>query len=240
MLFLTFAAPINAFYMKEFQRKPEITADGSITFYIPEIDEHYHSTNGAVVEALHVYLKEALQRFVDLNKPETVRILEIGFGTGLNAFLSLLKADELQIPIHYTTLELYPLTPEQVAQLNYAQQTDAARNDLFMALHAANWNETVTLTPFFSVEKRQMDLVGEPLSGTFDVVYYDAFAPDKQPEMWSDTIYRKVADAVAKGGILTTYCAKGVVRRGFRDAGFEMERIPGPPGKREMIRGTRV
>lgn len=226
--------------MKEFERNPEVTADGSITFYIPEIDEHYHSTNGAVVEALHVYLKEALQRFVELNNPKEVRILEIGFGTGLNAFLTLLKSAELQIPIHYTTLELYPLAAEQVAQLNYAEQIDANSANLFKALHAANWNESVAITPFFSIEKRQMDLVKEPLMGRFDVVYYDAFAPDKQPEMWSEAIYQKVADAVDKGGILTTYCAKGVVRRGFRDAGFEMERIPGPPGKREMIRGTRI
>ncbi|MEG1379463.1 MAG: tRNA (5-methylaminomethyl-2-thiouridine)(34)-methyltransferase MnmD [Bacteroidales bacterium] len=226
--------------MENFQRKPEITADGSVTFYIPEIDEHYHSTNGAVVEARHVYLKEALQQYITLNLPKQVRILEVGFGTGLNAFLTLLRSEELQIPIHYTTLELYPLGAEQVGMLNYAEQIDASRLHLFNALHEAEWGETVSITPFFSIEKRQLDLVRSPLEGLFDVVYFDAFAPDKQPEMWTEAIYRKGADAVIPHGILTTYCAKGVVRRGFRDAGFAMERIPGPPGKREMIRGTRL
>lgn len=226
--------------MENFQRKPEITADGSVTFYIPEIDEHYHSTNGAVVEARHVYLKEALQQYITLNLPKQVRILEVGFGTGLNAFLTLLKSQEIQIPIHYTTLELYPLGTGQVGMLNYAEQIDASQIHLFNALHEAKWGEPVSITPFFSIEKRQIDLVQAPLEGLFDVVYFDAFAPDKQPEMWTEAIYHKVAQAVVPNGILTTYCAKGVVRRGFRDAGFAMERIPGPPGKREMIRGTRL
>lgn len=225
--------------MKNFERKPEITADGSVTFYIPEIDEHYHSTNGAIIEALHVYLKEALLHYIERVQPRRVRILEVGFGTGLNAFLTLIRAEELRIPIHYTTLELYPLDMERVEMLNYPQQVEKGDAALFKSLHAAQWNETVAVTPLFSIEKREIDLVNNPLEGMFDVVYFDAFAPDKQPEMWSDAIYQKVAAQVSTGGVLTTYCAKGVVRRGFRDAGFIMERIPGPPGKREMIRGTK-
>ena len=225
--------------MRDFQRQPELTADGSLTFYIPEIDEHYHSTNGAVVEANHVYLKEALLHYIEQTGAREVRILEVGFGTGLNAFLTLLKAEELTVRIHFTTLELYPLTPQQIGQLNYPGQIAPGKSTLYQELHLAPWNEPTMITPFFTLEKRESDLVNDPLEGMFDVVYFDAFAPDKQPEMWSDAIYRKVAAAVAEQGVLTTYCAKGVVRRGFRDAGFRMERIPGPPGKREMIRGTR-
>ncbi|MGL4293543.1 MAG: tRNA (5-methylaminomethyl-2-thiouridine)(34)-methyltransferase MnmD [Bacteroidales bacterium] len=226
--------------MIDFERKPEVTADGSITLYIPEIDEHYHSVNGAIVEARHVYLKEALSQYIGLQKPKQVRILEVGFGTGLNAFLSLLLAEELGVPVHYTTLELYPLTVEQISLLNYAMQVDPARQEEYISLHKAKWNEPVGITPYFTIEKRQVDLTRDELQGMFEVVYFDAFAPDKQPEMWTDAIYRKIAEVVEENGILTTYCAKGVVRRGFRDAGFVMERIPGPPGKREMIRGTRV
>lgn len=224
--------------MIHFQRKPEVTADGSLTFYIPEIDEHYHSTNGAVVEAQHVYLKEALLHYIAHSNADSVRILEVGFGTGLNAFLTLLKADELKIPVYFTTLELYPLTIGQIDLLNYPDQIAPERKDSYRALHLAEWECQVPVTPYFTLEKRHCNLVTDQLEGVFDVVYFDAFAPDKQPEIWSEEIYRKIAGAMHESGVFTTYCAKGVVRRGFRDAGFQMERIPGPPGKREMIRGT--
>jgi tRNA U34 5-methylaminomethyl-2-thiouridine-forming methyltransferase MnmC len=227
--------------MQQFHREPELTADGSYTLYIPEIDEHYHSTNGAVVEALHVYLREGLGHWLELHpEAKAVRVLEVGFGTGLNAFLTLLRSEELAVSVSYTTLELYPLAPEQVASLRYPEAAGAgARQHDFAALHAAPWGVAAELTPTFTLEKRRLDLTQESLCGEFDVVFFDAFAPDKQPEMWTEAVMRKVASVLPAGAVLTTYCAKGAVRRGWRDVGFTMERIPGPPGKREMIRGTR-
>lgn len=221
--------------MKSFSRTPEMTGDGTFTLYIPEIDEHYHSVNGAGVEAEHVYVKEALLH----HGGTEVSVLEVGFGTGLNAFLTLLKSMETGMKVHYTTLELYPLDPEQVEKLNYPEKIAPAFEDFFRALHTAPWNEPVEITPEFILEKRNCDLVGSELEGAFDVVYFDAFAPDKQSEMWSDAIYRKVVGRMNPQGVMTTYCAKGVVRRGWQGAGLTMERIPGPPGKREMIRGTK-
>ena len=227
--------------MKQFHRCPELTADGSYTLYIPEIDEHYHSTNGAVVEARHVYLREGLGRWLELHsEAREVRVLEVGFGTGLNAFLTLLRAEELGIRIHYTTLELYPLADNQVALLQYPDLVAPERTAAFRAIHAAPWDEPTAITDYFTLEKRNLDLTTAEIEGQHDVVFFDAFAPDKQPEMWSEAVMKKVAGTLPEGSVLTTYCAKGVVRRGWRDVGFAMERIPGPPGKREMIRGTRI
>lgn len=233
---------LNTLFMHHFKRLPEATSDGSLTFYIPEIDEHYHSTNGAVVEANHVYLQEALSHYYHHragDEKQPIRILEVGFGTGLNAFLTLIKAEELGIPVYFTTLELYPLSTDQIKMLNYPAQIAPDKVTDYEALHTAAWDHLVNISTFFSIEKREMDLVNQSLDGVFDVVYFDAFAPDKQPEMWSDAIYKKIFDVVSPGGVLTTYCAKGVVRRGFQSAGFAMERIPGPPGKREMLRATK-
>lgn len=221
--------------MKSFERKPQLTADGTHTLYIPEIDEHYHSVNGAAVEANHVYLKEALMH----HGGASVTVLEVGFGTGLNAFLTLLHALEQGKRIHYVTLELYPLETEQVELLNYAAQIAPEKSELYFALHRAPWNEPVEIIPGFILEKRHCNLVTCQLDGAFDVVYFDAFAPEKQPEMWSDAIYEKLFAQMNPDAVMTTYCAKGVVRRGFQAAGLTVERIPGPPGKREMLRATK-
>ncbi len=232
--------------MKDFERRVEQTADGSITLYIPEMDEHYHSTNGAIIEALHVYVDAAFKNRKAKGQERRLSLLEIGFGTGLNAFLTMLEAESSQTKVCYTTLELFPLSKDITDQLNYPEQIvemfggDISRlKSLFEDIHNAAWDEVVDITPFFSIEKRQFDLTKESLIGNFDIVYYDAFAPDKQPDMWTEDVVKKVCDSVNQGGVLTTYCAKGVVRRGFRDQGFLMERLPGPPGKREMIRGTK-
>ena len=232
--------------MQDFERRAERTADGSITLYIPEMDEHYHSTNGAIIEALHVYVDAAFKNRLSKGQEQCLNLLEIGFGTGLNAFLTMLEAEKTHRKVSYTTLELFPLSKDITSQLNYAEQVvemlggDIDKlKELFDQIHNAAWNESVEITPFFTIEKRQIDLTEESLKGDFDIVYYDAFAPDKQPDMWTEDVVEKVCDRVNKGGVLTTYCAKGIVRRGFRDQGFLMERLPGPPGKREMIRGTK-
>lgn len=221
--------------MKNFARKPELTADGTYTLYIPEIDEHYHSVNGAQTEANHVYIQAA---FLHRNLSQ-LSVLEVGFGTGLNAFLTLLKVLKEGYTVYYTTLELYPLDYETILQLNYPTLIAPEYAELYFAMHRAPWNTPVEIVPGFTIEKRMSDLTSCELHGAFDVVYFDAFAPDKQPEMWSEEIYQKIYNQMNPKALLTTYCAKGVVRRGFQSTGLQMERIPGPPGKREMLRASK-
>ncbi|WP_418893672.1 tRNA (5-methylaminomethyl-2-thiouridine)(34)-methyltransferase MnmD [Limibacterium fermenti] len=216
----------------------EITEDGSHTLYVPALDEHYHSTHGALQEARHVYIDAALHR---CQKPH-VRILEVGFGTGLNAFLTLLETEKRQQTAHYTSLELYPLSLQDARKLNFASLIAPDRNDHFLQLHALPWDRAQAITPAFVLEKRQWDF-SKPDSfcfdGLFDVVYFDAFAPDKQPGVWTQALFDKIYEACAGGAVITTYCAKGSVRRMLQAAGFAVERLPGPPGKREMLRGWR-
>lgn len=213
----------------------EITADGSATLYLPGMDEHYHSVKGAVAEARHVYLETALHA----SAARPVRVLEIGFGTGLNAFLTALDAQQSGRPAIYTSLERFPLPWETVEALRYPPCIAPQQADLFRQLHEAPWNRVVALTPEFTLCKVEADLTRYDFADTFDVVYFDAFAPDKQPEMWAEDIFVRIAAALAPGGILATYCAKGEVRRRLQRAGFIVERLPGPPGgKREILRAT--
>jgi Uncharacterized conserved protein len=226
--------------MTRFRREIEYTQDGSTTLYMPEIDEHYHSTHGAVIEARHVYIKEALEKRLSLSPDSfSLSVLEVGFGTGLNALLTFLWAEKYHIKIHYTTLELYPLSIDIIRQINFPLVMESDCTPQYEAMHLACWNRPCPLSDFFVLDKRNMDLVNDKLEGRFDVVYFDAFAPDKQPEMWQDSIYRKVYDSLNESAVLSTYCSKGVVRRGLQQVGFQMERIPGPPGKREMLRGIK-
>jgi tRNA U34 5-methylaminomethyl-2-thiouridine-forming methyltransferase MnmC len=206
----------------------QLTADGSPTLFVPELDEHYHSVNGAVQEARHVYIEAG---FNQCRKPE-IQILEFGFGTGLNAFMTALEANKRGIKVYYTGLEKFPLTPDLVSELHYSETDD----HLFRAIHQADWELPVQISPFFTLRKIQTDFLDFDFQARYDVVYYDAFAPDKQPEVWSQAIFDKVFSAMNTEGILTTYCAKGNIRRMMQQAGFTVERIPGPPGKREMLR----
>lgn len=215
----------------------ETTDDGAPTLYRPDLDEHYHSTKGALTEARHVYIDMALrargQREIDL--------LEVGFGTGLNAWLTLLEAREQGLNIRYTAFELYPLAPEVADRLGYPALTDPQQATAFARLHSCEWDRPVAITPQFTLHKRHADLTRTPVEGLYDVVYFDAFAPEKQPEMWSEAIFRTLYDHLAPGGILTTYCAKGEIRRRLQAIGFKVERLPGPPhGKREILRATKV
>ena len=212
---------------------PQITADGTATLYLPEIDEHYHSVKGALQEALHVYIESALHA----SSARPARILEIGFGTGLNAFLTALDAGRTRTPVIYTALERHPLPWATVAPLHYPERIDPQQAHLFRQLHDAPWEQAVPLTPRFTLHKQETDLTRHHFTRTFDIVYFDAFAPDKQPEMWDESIFRRIAAVLTPGGILTTYCAKGEVRRRLQRAGFTVERLPGPPGgKREILR----
>ena len=218
------------------KRELQVTSDGSHTLYMPDMDEHYHSVNGAIQESEHVFIEAGLHR---LSKKE-IRVLEIGFGTGLNAFLTLLDSMQADRHITYYSMELYPLDIALVQNLNYGKVLCAREEDMFMALHEAPWNQSASITPNFTLHKMKGDCNQAELPNEIDLVYFDAFAPDKQPEMWNQELFNKLYFRMNAGGILTTYCAKGAVRRTMKESGFSVERIPGPPGKREMLRATKL
>ena len=215
-----------------------ITEDGSHTIYLPEIDEHYHSVHGAIQESVHIYIEQGL---LQTTKKE-ISILEIGFGTGLNAYLTYCYANKNNLSVNYFSLEKYPLTKIEYEQLNYPNTIFPEFSFVFKQMHCADWNTVAAISPEFKLQKIHADLLTFQFDSKhqFDLVYYDAFAPGKQPEMWSDEILHRVAATVKKDGILVTYCAKGAVRRAFADAGFQMERIPGPVGKKEILRGKKT
>ena len=214
----------------------EQTADGSQTLFVPELNEHYHSVKGALTESEHIFIQMGLKH----SSVEAPHVLEIGFGTGLNAFLTLLTADTDQRNIHYTTLERYPVTPALIEQLTYPELICPERKDDFQALHQAAWNTDVQLTPYFTLHKVETDFTSYTFPNTYDVIYFDAFAPEKQPEMWTQSLFDTLCQQLNPQGILTTYCAKGAVRRMLQAAGFTVERLPGPPGgKREILRATK-
>lgn len=208
-----------------------MTADGSPTLYLPGMDEHYHSTNGAVGESKHVYIGAGLNQCLK----NRIHVLEMGFGTGLNAFLTALEAERRGVRIFYTGLEKYPLPKETIERLRYSNDNEA----LFQEIHAVEWGKAVPVRACFTIEKLCTDFSEFSFPGPYDVVYYDAFAPDKQPEVWSQELFDALFNALSPAGILTTYCAKGQVRRRMRQAGFMVERLPGPPGKREMLRARK-
>jgi tRNA U34 5-methylaminomethyl-2-thiouridine-forming methyltransferase MnmC len=214
-----------------------ITADGSHTLFVPTLDEHYHSVNGAVQEACHVYIEAGLNACTCHSRVggNPLHVLEMGFGTGLNALLTALEAEKRNIHVLYTALEKFPLADNVVKLLNYSE----INPDLFDKIHAAEWGKITLITPYFSLQKIHTDFNEYDFPDRHDVVYYDAFAPDKQPEVWSQELFNRIYSAMNPNGILTTYCAKGVIRRMLQQAGFTVERIPGPPGKREMLRAKR-
>ena len=214
----------------------QTTDDGSATLFVPELDEHYHSVKGAYTEALHIYRDCAYQYAAERSSSSPLRLLEIGFGTGLNAAVTAMAATP-EHPLHYITLEKYPVAPSLVSQLSYDTFVDAS---LFNAIHAVPWEQPISITPNFVIEKRCCDLLTAPLPTDIDIVYFDAFAPEKQPEMWSTSIFERLYQAMRPGGILTTYCAKGVIRRLLQSTGFTVERLAGPAGgKREILRATK-
>lgn len=218
----------------------EITADGSHTLFVPSMDEHYHSVNGAQTEAEHIYINYGLRK----SEASPLHVLEIGFGTGLNAFLTILEAQKIDKKVRYTSLELYPLSVETVRQLNYASTICPEKSELYYDLHRASWNEWIEINDEFSLLKLHTDYTLPAnfslwQKDKYDVIYFDAFAPEKQPEMWSQELFDALYQSTNDNGILMTYCAKGVVRRMLQSSGYLVERLPGPPGKREVLRATK-
>ena len=217
--------------------KLEQTADGSYTLYVPELDEHYHSIKGALTESQHIFIDMGLKHS-SVNSP---KILEIGLGTGLNCILTLLEAEESQRHIHYTGIERYPLNEEIIRKLDYPSMIGNKHEDRYLAIHQTPWEEDIHLSPWFTLHKIEGDFTHYTFENKYDIIYFDAFAPEKQPEMWEQSLFDNLYNVLNEGGILTTYCAKGVVRRMLQTAGFKVERLPGPPGgKREILRATKT
>ncbi len=219
------------------------TADGSLTLYVPALDEHYHSRHGARQESGHVFVQAGLLPLLDagLGQPcrRPLRLLEVGLGTGLNALLTLEAARRAGAAVAYDGLETYPLPPEIVAAL---QPTDAADSaGRFAQLHAAPWGELHPLAPGFFLTKLPHSLEQTDLpTAYYDLIYFDAFAPEKQPELWTAVIFEQLYAAAAPGAVLVSYCAQGQFRRNLRAAGWLVEKLPGPPGKREMTRARKA
>lgn len=209
----------------------EETLDGSHTLFIPELKEHYHSVNGAVQEAKHVYIDAALNQY----EGNEICILELGFGTGLNALLSAIEAKKRNIKLSYIGIEKFPLSSEIIQKLNYAD----IDQQLFSQIHSSQWELPIKINSNFTIHKINVDFMKYDFPGQYNVVYYDAFAPDKQSEVWSQEVFNHLYSSMTKGGILSTYCAKGDIRRKMKQAGFSVNRIPGPPGKREMLQAVK-
>ena len=216
--------------------KLEQTADGSYTLYVPELDEHYHSVKGALTESQHIFIDMGLKH----SSVTAPHILEIGLGTGLNCVLTLLEAKESQRHVHYTGIERYPLNEEIIRKLNYPSIIGKKCEEDYFAIHQAPWEEDVCLSPWFTLHKLEGDFTHYSFEQKYDIIYFDAFAPEKQPEMWEQSLFDNLYQVLNEGGILTTYCAKGIVRRMLQTAGFKVERLPGPPGgKREILRAIK-
>ena len=214
----------------------EQTADGSYTLYVPELDEHYHSVKGALTESQHIFINMGLKH----SSVSYPRILEIGLGTGLNCFLTLLNAEENKRHIHYTSIERFPLGMDVIQKLDYPSIIGRGHNADYLAIHQAPWEEDTKLSPWFTLHKVEGDFTNYTFEKGYDIIYFDAFAPEKQPEMWEQSLFNSLYQILNEGGILTTYCAKGIVRRMLQSAGFIVERLAGPPGgKREILRATK-
>ena len=209
------------------------TDDGSKSLFLPDLNETYHSKFGAITESEHVFIQAGYKY---ISKP-VIRILEIGFGTGLNVLLTYLAHLKDNQKIYYETIEKYPLPGEIIDTLNYFKEPGT--KEIFKRIHKVTWQKDITLTERFVLHKNRIDLSDYNPDKKFDLIYFDAFGPDKQPEMWTQAIFDKMYKLLDINGILVTYSAKGSVRRTMQAAGFKVERLPGPPGKREMLRAVK-
>lgn len=218
------------------KREIKKTADGSHTLFVPEMDEHFHSVHGALQESMHVFIQTGLKAC----QKEDIYLFEVGFGTGLNALLTL--ANQGHKKIHYYSIEKYPLNTEEYEHLNFSEFMTSDLAKCFPKLHDCEWNQTVEISPGFEFCKIQGDLTSFDFTGLpqFDLIYFDAFAPNKQADMWDEQIFQKLAANCNAGAIIVTYCAQGEVRRKMMRSGFEMQRLAGPPGKKEMLYGEKT
>lgn len=216
-------------------REIRTTGDGSHTLYVQELDEPYHSMYGSIQESSHVFIEEGLLQIKD----NTIRILECGLGTGLNLLLTLAKAGKQRKKVYYHAVEKYPLTADEYRILNFESFIADAPPESLFSIHEGPWDQPFELAGHFTLFKERADFRNMDPNGSFDLVYYDAFAPNKQPSLWSEQVFSSIYSLMNPGAILVTYTSKGAVRRTLTTCGFKVEKVPGPPGKREMIRATR-
>ncbi len=226
-----------------------VTEDGSHSVYSEQFNVSYHSKHGAIQETQHVFIDAGLKPLLN-NSPVEITILEIGFGTGLNAFMTFLETERISQKINYFGLEAYPLSIEKVRQLNYAQLLNAGlHQDVFEKMHISDWitsngqnpdpSKMIPLSKHFNFQKILIDFVNVDFDNIADLIYFDAFAPEAQPQLWDDTMMNKMYKSLRKKGVMTTYCAKGIVKRAMKSAEFFIEGLPGPPGKREITRAVK-
>jgi tRNA U34 5-methylaminomethyl-2-thiouridine-forming methyltransferase MnmC len=213
-----------------------ITSDGSHTIYVPELNEHYHSIHGAIQESRHIFIESGLKSC----NTDPVSIFEVGFGTGLNAMLTLIEGVRMHKTISYTSIEKFPLNGNIIRLLNHRDMAGDTGRMIFESIHKAPWNIKANISSIFNLEKIKGDIITDDVTGCFDLIYFDAFGPDKQPDMWTQAVFSKIAAVTKKGGIFLTYSAKGEVKRILRSCGFEVMLLPGPPGKRQIIRAIKI
>jgi tRNA U34 5-methylaminomethyl-2-thiouridine-forming methyltransferase MnmC len=218
------------------KRELRLTSDGSPTLYVPELDETYHSMHGSVQEARHVFIENGL-RFVAAESKQ-VNILEVGFGTGLNALLTAQYAKENALSVHYIGLEAYPVEEEIWKEINYVNEPDASA--FYFKMMELPFGETNVCHPNFTLNKIASRIQEWVSSEKFDLIYYDAFGPKAQPEMWALAIFEKLYALLNPGGAIVTYCAQGQFKRHLKSLGMRVEALSGPPGKREMTRGVKI
>ncbi len=219
------------------ERKIITTSDGSTTIQLVEWNEQYHSIHGAIQEAYHVFIKHGLSLF----NQQRVHILEIGFGTGLNAIITKIESDKSQLDIHYVGVEAYPVGEEEVAQLNYIEQLKAPSfKDQFAKMHSCEWEKQQQISENFILTKQQKKFTTINDIDAYHLIYFDAFGARVQPELWTEAIFLIMYKALKDNGVLVTYAAKGSVRRAMQSVGFLVEKLPGPPGKREMLRARKI
>lgn len=209
------------------------TADGSTTIEVPELGVSYKSVHGAATESRHVFVENGLKvRWRTAERP--LDVLEIGFGTGLNALNTLSACEEARVAVRYTGVEFYPVAAEEVSALNYQPR------EWLLRLHEADWGQLVPVSAYFSLEKLRTGIETFCRPDGFDVVYFDAFAPSAQPHLWQLPVMSNMFSSLRSGGVLVTYCAQGEFRRTLKAAGFVVEKVAGPPGKREMTRAVKI
>jgi tRNA U34 5-methylaminomethyl-2-thiouridine-forming methyltransferase MnmC len=212
-----------------------LTEDGSHTIFVPELNEHYHSIHGAVQESNIVFLENGYEYCT----ADPLHIFEAGFGTGLNALLTAVRSTGSGRKVTYASIEKYPVDPGIIEKINYGGFAGEGGRDLYDRILKADWDKMERISESFSLLKITGDLITDDIPGRYNLVYFDAFGPDKQPEMWKENVFRKLSSVLAAGGVLVTYSAKGEVKRILRTCGFEVTLLPGPPGKREMIRAVK-
>jgi len=217
-------------------RTLELTQDGSHTLFSHDLDEPYHSIHGALQESQYVYINQGFNHI----KKSPLRILEIGFGTGLNLLLTLRECEKLGISAHYHAVDKYPLVPSESENLNYEVTVPGISSGALQKIHSAPWEMEFDLTHNFRIYKEQADFRTMKPKGEFDLVFFDAFSPDKQPELWSTDVFSIIASVTNSGSILVTYSSKGSVRKSLTTCGFKVTKVPGPPGKFEMVRAVRI